>query len=522
MSNSGAKKRRQNTNNYSEKVTSPTPAQSFEKRYKWRLLYILGTLTLLNIIAGTFFVIKLYFALPPPPYNIENDFEIWNIRPEKKFAKEAAATSKPVVIKGSVITKWEAMKHWNTDYLARKIGTLHHVYNNSVRWFGPYYEPSKPLTPFVTRRNPYKDDTSISSKRFFEHITNSSNNNTSYLYYSGGIDSIGQWALGEVQPIEELISLNPRYSSINVWFGEPGVIAHMHYDGYHNFYAQIQGRKKFTVFSPAEWKHLYPYPFLHPHHAQAQVNISNENDTEKFPFISQATGMEITLEPGDLLYLPPLWFHHVEALETSISVNAWTDTEQTQIVEKIFASTPPLSRWMDRTRSKAIALTLLLDRLFERVCTRKKCFSLIEEGLWNRYNTTYQVVVKRVSTYQLFKLHKIRYKLTGIVLEDSIQDTNPWGDEYSGVLCEGVGLYEDLVRRVSEEMDGDSKPIFNAYVQNIANFVAQLPDDTWEIWLGNYIEGLILTVSEVPMEMVGNFLKYSFSCLELAFVNNLF
>ena len=273
------------------------------------------------------------------------------------------------------------------------------------------------------------------------------------------------------------------------------------------------------VFPPSEWVHLYPYPYLHPHHAQTQVNISNANETDKFPFITKATGMEITLEPGDLLYLPPLWFHHVEALETSISVNTWTDTEQTPIVEKIFSQKIPVGE--ENTRTKCIAMVLLIDGIFERVCARKRCLGLIEEGLWNRYNTTSQVVVKRKSTYQLFKLYKIRYMLTQKILEYSIQDNNIWSDEYSGMLCEGGDLYEDLVRNVLDEMYCKrNKPQVQVYLQNIANLVARLPDATWELWLGKYIEYLALQT--LPSEIVGNFFKYSFTCLEVAFINNLF
>ncbi|KAI6653760.1 hypothetical protein LOD99_3264 [Oopsacas minuta] len=494
------------------------PSERLQQQYKRKLFYILATLTLLNFIAGSLFILRFYYQDHLPPYKISNDYITWNIDENEQFARKAADGAKPMLIKGSVVNKWYAMKRWNIDYLTKKINKLNNVYTNTNKWFGPYYDPNKDFAPFVARRNPYKDDVTMKSADFFQHISTKVEEQDLFLYYTGGIDSIGQWASVDVQPIEELISLKPSHNSINVWLGEPGVIAHMHYCEYHNFYVQIQGSKKFTVFSPSEWIHVYPYPYLHPHHAQAQVNISNVNDTDKFPFITKATGMEITLEPGDLLYLPPLWFHHVEALETSISVNAWSDSEQTPIVKRIFSHDVPISE--ENERNKAISTVLIIDGIFDRVCARKKCLGLIEEELWNRYNTTYQVVLKRKSTYQLFKMYKIRYKLTQRVLEYSIGSHSPWSDEYNGMLCEGEELYEELVRDVIKEMySGRNKVLLNAYLQNIANLVAKLPNDTWEIWLGNYIE--FLAFNTVPVEMVGNFFKHSFSCLEIAFENSL-
>jgi len=52
------------------------------------------------------------------------------------------------------------------------------------------------------------------------------------------------------------------------------------------------------------------------------VDIENP-DFERFPKFKNAKSVETLLNPGDVLFLPPYWFHHVIAVDFSTSVNFW-------------------------------------------------------------------------------------------------------------------------------------------------------------------------------------------------------
>lgn len=41
------------------------------------------------------------------------------------------------------------------------------------------------------------------------------------------------------------------------------------------------------------------------------------------------------LEPGDLLYIPPMWLHEARALTPSLSVNVWTQVTEAQIMDQV-------------------------------------------------------------------------------------------------------------------------------------------------------------------------------------------
>ncbi len=39
--------------------------------------------------------------------------------------------------------------------------------------------------------------------------------------------------------------------------------------------------------------------------------------------------------PGDMLVVPPFWFHHVETLEESVSVNVWSDAPEYDLLNQM-------------------------------------------------------------------------------------------------------------------------------------------------------------------------------------------
>jgi lysine-specific demethylase 8 len=53
-----------------------------------------------------------------------------------------------------------------------------------------------------------------------------------------------------------------------------------------------------------------------------QIDLDNI-DVKEFPRMEGLEFMDCILEEGDLLYIPPKWWHYVRSLSISFSVSFW-------------------------------------------------------------------------------------------------------------------------------------------------------------------------------------------------------
>jgi hypothetical protein len=115
----------------------------------------------------------------------------------------------------------------------------------------------------------------------------------------------------------------------SIWIGNRSRVA-AHFDSPNNIACCVLGRRRFTVFPPEQLPNLYVGPQdLTPAGQQISLVDFADPDLEKYPKFPQAlaAAQVAELDPGDALFLPGMWWHHVEALDSvNILVNYWWDT----------------------------------------------------------------------------------------------------------------------------------------------------------------------------------------------------
>ncbi|XP_050067312.1 bifunctional peptidase and arginyl-hydroxylase JMJD5 [Anopheles maculipalpis] len=216
---------------------------------------------------------------------------------------------KPALLKG-IIDGWPAMERWHDpNYLLNVAG-----------------ERTVPIEIGSQYSN---DDWSQKLMRFRDFIeqnicnetsaTSSGDHRTAYLAQHDLFDQIPTLRADIAVP--DYIGRTDTRPRIKAWFGPKGTISPLHTDPCHNLLCQVFGAKTVILARPEDTEKLYPHDhFILSNTSQVDAR---QPDYERFPLARDVSFYRVTLHRGEVLYIPPKWWHYVESLSTSFSVSFW-------------------------------------------------------------------------------------------------------------------------------------------------------------------------------------------------------
>jgi len=256
------------------------------------------------------------------------------------FYRDWIGQNRPVIIRNG-IKHWDALEKWkNNEYLIQKC------------------DPDKIVKVAVTP-NGYADaitdgkfvmpyEESMTFKDFIDIIENPEKKQNAIHYIQRQNSNLTDEMFELLQDIEELqwakeaFGKNP--DAINFWMGDGRAVTSTHKDPYENIYCVVKGYKDIILFPPTDLPWL-PYKLCDQAIYQKSQNgfvIETLEDSPKLPWIAvdplnpdlkefpgykNAHPMKLRLNAGDVLYLPSLWFHHLQQSHGCIAVNFWYDME---------------------------------------------------------------------------------------------------------------------------------------------------------------------------------------------------
>lgn len=385
----------------------------------------------------------------------------------------------PLVLNNSIFEEWPSrkawsIKHWNDTYGDEHIKGVYRLKGDTK--FGPYYDEQRPYHTLtaVQGSNKYEQNVEMTVSQLMDHLNNSGD---VYHYLSKELHLLDDdltGIMGDFYPwLEELVMLNPKKSSINIWVGQSGVLTPCHYDGYHNVYVQIHGYKMFYLSSPkgASKETLKPFPYLHPSHAQCQFG------DEIFSLRFRESVTVVLLKPGDVLYIPPLWFHAVVAISPSFSVNSWTEALDVARVEEMFKeSVPSIVSMHPKKSMEHVVQTILL------------VYTIIQRIFGNHGDAVIQFL-SRLGDRRYAKLvaeGRLPYAPNYPWEPTATRKTMPFSQNSRQSLCFDLMKPSILYRKYTKVRTESLQ-----YIRRIDYLAKQISEQTREVWMGNYVEYMI-------------------------------
>ncbi|KAF5970320.1 putative phospholipase [Fusarium bulbicola] len=265
------------------------------------------------------------------------------------------ARNTPFVIRGRA-SSWKACQDWNSAYLlsvmkGQNVNVAVTPYGNadmptvppgeeSLVFAKPHYEyqPFEELLEYVARQGADPDFPPDAEVRYAQ--TQNDNLREEYITLFSDVQKDIPFAR---------IALNKSPDAVNLWIGNSKSVTAMHKDNYENLYVQILGRKHFVLLPSLCHPCVNEQPLRPATYTRGEngMKLKLDPDDEAVPFAiwdpdnpkqnatkfsHLARPLRVTLNPGDMLYLPAMWYHKVlqscaeEDEGFVLAVNYWYQT----------------------------------------------------------------------------------------------------------------------------------------------------------------------------------------------------
>jgi len=235
---------------------------------------------------------------------------------------EVFASAQPLLLKG-VVADWPAVKECRQSIAA------------ATRYLSSFWI-DQPVTvylgePGIDGRFFYNDDcTGFNFRSGTAHLAQvlqklaEQQDSASAAAIYVGSTAVDRWLPGFRAQNDVKLPVNDALASF--WLGSRTRIS-AHYDFPDNLACVVAGRRRFTLFPPEQVANLYVGPLDRTPSGQAISLVDfSKPDLARHPrFVDALAAAQVAdMEPGDALFVPSMWWHHVESLDPfNLLVNYW-------------------------------------------------------------------------------------------------------------------------------------------------------------------------------------------------------
>jgi len=240
-------------------------------------------------------------ALTPATLGIERRADL----SAEEFLERYYSTNRPVILTGKM-QGWPALDAWNPAYLKAKLGDRE-IELQGGRTNDPQFEMRK-------------DDhrTRATFGEFIDRIGAKAGNDAYITAYNSVHNDAALAPLYEDLGTLDEFLLRPATGPFGMfWIGPAGTFTSLHHDLTNNFIAQITGRKHIKLLPPSETGKLYNVK-----HVFSEVpDLDDPNlNVDRYEDLTRVRIYDLTLKPGEILFIPVGWWHQVRSLDFSVTI----------------------------------------------------------------------------------------------------------------------------------------------------------------------------------------------------------
>lgn len=235
---------------------------------------------------------------------------------------------KPVVVEGGA-RRMPAWRLWDADYLAERVGAA--TVTSRAYEGGDFLSVGWRETPLreVLDQLTSPDEGTLPTAYVAHHgdCLFWRNEDRTDPYPVGWGDRLNEGLAPLVDDLELPAFIRRRdFLFAALFLGRAGNRSKVHFDsaGESKVLAQIRGRKRVLLLSPANARHLHVPALFEPRAAAAKQVAETDlhrPDFARFPDLARARCRVAEIGPGDLLYWPSYWFHDVSNLGSEDPIN---------------------------------------------------------------------------------------------------------------------------------------------------------------------------------------------------------
>ncbi|MEH2405968.1 cupin-like domain-containing protein [Nostoc sp.] len=216
-----------------------------------------------------------------------------------EFVKEYAFVGKPVIITDAM-KDWTAMTKWTFDFFRSKYGAI----TVNVKEDSTENQGATTIADYINYMT-----TGNSDRRFYLANWVISDYSELLKDYKEPI-YFPNW----LQRLPKKLLRKYDFDHPDVFIGHQDTSIGLHKDHLYGsaWLGMIRGRKQIIFFTPDQEEFLY----------DGKVDVFNP-DIKKYPLYAKTNPVEVILEPGEIIYIPSGWWHHVKNLENSIAIGSY-------------------------------------------------------------------------------------------------------------------------------------------------------------------------------------------------------